>query len=717
MDHPSTRPRPGRRRRRRLRLTYLELYAGIGGWRMALEQAVVALTATRQTRNPTSSNTTTTTTTTTTTSRATPQPDTIVETHCVGALDHSDLCVHVYRHNFGNDDDDDDNVIEEVEIEKDQEENHGNNNDDDTTNKNNIDNDNNDGNPATNNPNNEDAKTRAGETKKQKTMKKKKKKNKKIKLGRKPFNIESLTVDQIVTDLQSPAIWFLSPPCQPHTRQHDQQEYEWNDPRSNSLAHLGTLLQQLPDSSLPYMIALENVVQFETSKSCQHWLSTLQSRDYQWAEFHLTPTQVGLPNDRPRYFCLAVRVIPLAGVLPQQTSMLHKYFSSSSSSSSSASDDSARTSNQENNAAFSSSPELPHSSSTILHNNVPEVGIEPEDTAPVPPPIQEFLDDYDDPPSSSSSSLSSSLLSTPMFSSTFSSSSSSSSSSLLRVPAKVLERTAAWCFDIVTPQSTRSSCFTSSYGRFVRGTGSVLLVPSSTTTTKNNNNNSAAAIETISKKKKKKTMTTLLPLHHENTKNTTIITKNLHHHIETTELLGMDDDPAPSQGRRTLDVPPILFGLVNPKERTFDDNAWLSQLDLSQQELRYFSGTELARLFGFPVLNMKNDKGKNNNHQNQNQGGSSSTKTLKIATTRTAFTFPSDCTIKQQWKLLGNSINVRLASRLIQLGLLASGLVNFLEEDEDGKERIHAADDDAQNNNDNDDDDAQNNNNDKNNTG
>ena len=46
----------------------------------------------------------------------------------------------------------------------------------------------------------------------------------------------------------------------------------------------------------------------------------------------------------------------------------------------------------------------------------------------------------------------------------------------LRVPKKVLSSSASWCFDIVTPSYNRSSCFTQSYGHFFRGNDSVLYV-------------------------------------------------------------------------------------------------------------------------------------------------------------------------------------------------------------------------------------------------
>ena len=72
--------------------------------------------------------------------------------------------------------------------------------------------------------------------------------------------------------------------------------------------------------------------------------------------------------------------------------------------------------------------------------------------------------------------------------------------------------------------------------------------------------------------------------------------------------------------------------LLRPEEREFQEN-WTDSYDVTK--LRYFSGTELARIFGF-----SDD-----------------------------FSFPPDCTTKQQWKLIGNSLNVHVAAKLVELGL------------------------------------------------
>jgi tRNA (cytosine38-C5)-methyltransferase len=229
---------------------------------------------------------------------------------------------------------------------------------------------------------------------------------------------------------------------------------------------------------------MENVVGFESSASCQRWREVVKSRKYHVGHFHLTPTQVGIPNDRPRYYCVAVR-------FPNEVST---------------------------HVQLEPNLQVPPFIQTAL--------TEGENVEL--PPISEFLEDNVDKES-------------------------------LRIPNKLLESRAAWCFDIVTPQDRRSACFTQSYGKFIRGTGSVLWTGD------------------------------------ENTR---------------------------------------MFQLVPPEEREFHDN-WNEGLNL-KENLRYFSGQEVARLMGFPLE---------------------------------SFSFPADCSLKQQWKLLGNSLNVQVAAGVTQMGL------------------------------------------------
>ena len=371
--------------------SYIEFYAGVGGWTMALQEAVQTIY--KQDEKSKSA-----------------QPS----LYCCAALDHSDLCVSVYQHNH--------------------------------------------------HPVNKTAR------------------------------IEKLTIEQLKD--WNALIWMMSPPCQPHTRQHANQAQDLEDPRSRSFLHLCDLLEQVPEDALPELILLENVVGFEESGSCQRWRQVLAGRGYGVGHFHLTPTQVDLPNDRPRYYCVAVLRSQM-----QEESMLRRYVKAD-----------------------------PPEATVSLHTSLEELNVvHREKTDDSLPPLRHFLNN----------NLSQKEVDS------------------LRIPESILKRNAAWCFDIVTPESRRSACFTSSYGKFVKGSGSVLYTG--------------------------------------------------------------------NEGKQ--------FELTRPEDRQFDET-WAEGLDL-QRDLRYCSGMELARLFGFSD----------------------------------GFSFPQSISLKQQWKLIGNSLNVRVAARLTELGL------------------------------------------------
>ncbi|KAG7155362.1 tRNA (cytosine(38)-C(5))-methyltransferase-like isoform X2 [Homarus americanus] len=115
----------------------------------------------------------------------------------------------------------------------------------------------------------------------------------------KPRNIMGLTVEEL-TNL-NPSVIMMSPPCQPFTRQGLKRDVE--DARTSSFLHLLGLLEEVLRP--PDMILLENVAGFETSLARDRLVSLLKTRNYVWQEFLLSPTQLGVPNSRLRYYMLA----------------------------------------------------------------------------------------------------------------------------------------------------------------------------------------------------------------------------------------------------------------------------------------------------------------------------------------------------------------------------------------------------------------------------
>jgi len=530
-------------------ITFVEFYCGVGGWSMALERALQ-----NQISNPTGTGNTTSSMVD---DSSTSSP-LVPKLQCLAALDHSDLCTKVYRHNHHHHHD----------------HNHP---------KSNIHQDNN---------------------------------NKSTKMTVKKndptctTSIDKLSLQQV--EQWNADIWAMSPPCQPHTRQrkddtndnnndskskNNKSKKDVNDPRSSSFQHLLTLLQQMSDHKLPSLILVENVVGFETSISCQQMRCVFRNRGYHVGHFHLTPTQVGLPNDRPRYYCVAVnkrctntnqqpqqqeQPQPLPPPPPQQppvsfqndSSILlwNKYLH-------------LETINTEQLKQEVVEPQYQ------LHTSLEELGVRPCTAAPAPASgaggcIMKIADIVN---------------------------SKNNANLQLRIPSKILSSPTAWCFDIVTDQDARSSCFTQAYGKFVRGTGSVYYFGQEENERVPPSSSSPPTAATTSS-----------PDSNDNDDD------NDKNNDNNNLPLADSSNAIPSSTSTTS----VLFPLISPEQRQYDPN-WSKGLDL-QTSLRYFSGLELARLMDYSPT----------------------------------FTFPSDVTLKQQWKLVGNSLNVRVASKLCELGLV-----------------------------------------------
>jgi len=77
------------------------------------------------------------------------------------------------------------------------------------------------------------------------------------------------------------------------------------DPRARALLHLCEVIPKL--TSPPTYILLENVNHFQHSQSHGLWLETMKTSGYVCHEFLLSPAQIGIPNERLRYYCLAKR--------------------------------------------------------------------------------------------------------------------------------------------------------------------------------------------------------------------------------------------------------------------------------------------------------------------------------------------------------------------------------------------------------------------------
>uniref|UniRef100_A0A6Q2XZR3 tRNA (cytosine(38)-C(5))-methyltransferase n=1 Tax=Esox lucius TaxID=8010 RepID=A0A6Q2XZR3_ESOLU len=114
-----------------------------------------------------------------------------------------------------------------------------------------------------------------------------------------PKTIEGMTLDDF-NKLTFDMI-LMSPPCQPFTRIGLQGDI--SDPRTKSFLYILDLLPRL--SKLPRFILLENVKGFETSSARESMVKTLIECGYNYQELLVSPTCLGMPNSRLRYFLIA----------------------------------------------------------------------------------------------------------------------------------------------------------------------------------------------------------------------------------------------------------------------------------------------------------------------------------------------------------------------------------------------------------------------------
>lgn len=240
-------------------------------------------------------------------------------------------------------------------------------------------------------------------------------------------NIQNLSAADL--DRYKANVWLLSPPCQPYTRQGLQKDS--GDARASSFLKIIELIPQT--SQPPLMLFVENVVGFETSDTHSKMLDMLEQNHFTTQEFILSPLQFGVPYSRPRYFCLAKRK-PLSF----RNMTLNKQL------------------------VLDPSPLLEHDEDMISGDDQLQWDCEP---------IECYLEHHS---SNNVVNLESSCLPDDIFkSSEVLDKPVSGTSNQYIVPLSLIERWGS-AMDIVYPESKRCCCFTKSYYRYVKGTGSLL---------------------------------------------------------------------------------------------------------------------------------------------------------------------------------------------------------------------------------------------------
>lgn len=110
---------------------------------------------------------------------------------------------------------------------------------------------------------------------------------------------DMLSLDEADLRAVDADLWWMSPPCAPYTRRGKALDLE--DHRATSFVHVVGAIARIR----PRTVALENVEPFADSAARQLLLDALEG--YHVFERVLCPTEVGVPNKRPRYYLVASR--------------------------------------------------------------------------------------------------------------------------------------------------------------------------------------------------------------------------------------------------------------------------------------------------------------------------------------------------------------------------------------------------------------------------
>ncbi|KAL0927000.1 hypothetical protein M5K25_003260 [Dendrobium thyrsiflorum] len=244
--------------------------------------------------------------------------------------------------------------------------------------------------------------------------------------GCRPFqgNIQSLSAAEL--DKYAAHAWLLSPPCQPYTRQGLRKDSA--DARASSFTWILELIPQMRQP--PIMLFVENVVGFEISNTHKHMMDIFAKNTFVTQEYILSPLQFRIPYSRPRYFCLAKRK-PISFKNPSLNYQL----------------------------CHTLTPIVPLEDKTLIDACLPEKVKEESYLSCLS--ISNFLE------------TSGSLMG---FEQDYHGKEADGSVDFLEkfaVPYSLIERWGS-AVDIVYPSSKRCCCFTKSYFRYVKGTGSLL---------------------------------------------------------------------------------------------------------------------------------------------------------------------------------------------------------------------------------------------------
>ncbi|KAF9427293.1 tRNA (cytosine-5-)-methyltransferase [Podila epigama] len=363
-------------------------------------------------------------------------------------------------------------------------------------------------------------------------------------------NIEAVPIE--FYDKQQADVWLMSPPCQPYTRTGNQEGSK--DTRAKSFLYLMDILPKMTHP--PNYILLENVKGFEESDSRDLLVEALTASGYEYQELLITPLQIGIPNSRMRYYCIARKTLKVGSFVQPVTGTLIGYIPSLDAEQ--VEGQAFVDGREQGELSGLSTPAAKRRrtslSTTTLEKNGSTSNKPDEETILADPTLAnriETLEKYIEFTDVNDERMKKYM-----------------------IPDKTLLKYGR-LFDIVKPSMRRSCCFTKGYYHFVESTGSILQMV--------HEKDTAAVFDEAEALKK----------------------------AETTD------------------------------EKEKEANQAKALALLRSLGLRYFTENEVAQLMGFRIVEGK-------------------------------FSFPATTSLKQRYRVLGNSINVKVVSQLVRYLLTPS---------------------------------------------
>jgi hypothetical protein len=227
----------------------------------------------------------------------------------------------------------------------------------------------------------------------------------------------------------------------------------------------------------------------------------------------------------------------------------------------------------------------------------------------------------------------------------------------LLVPDRFIAKSSSWCFDIRTASDTTTACFTKSYSRYIKGTGSVLLINNSiaavtegVAATGNNKRGRegedagkadehsrkvTSAVDGIGGTYETQECVRLTRCQHSvagAASFPSVIRNGVNYENSAADVsttIIEERDGASSMRCEDANVT-TAAAAVAVAERSFSTDWWLQLNPDGTKQLRYFSPSELLRIFGFSA----------------------------------SFRFPPSVSNRKAYELIGNSLNVVVVAKL-----------------------------------------------------